>query len=202
MTTRQRDGEFTEEPTQPVWPLVLLALVALPVGFAAFIFSLVMIEDNEIFGTYNPLGWIVPLFVGLLFAVPMLIGGIWTASRNAKANRAIRAARPTTPIGRTAAGQPIYPVVGYTPDGQAVTADRAVGVQSHVYGTNGLAISSLVTAFLVPLVGVILGHVAISQIRKTGQGGRGLALAGLIIGYVLLAVNIVAVIAFVTAARG
>jgi hypothetical protein len=31
---------------------------------------------------------------------------------------------------------------------------------------------------------VIFGHIAIGQIKKTGEGGRGLAIAGLIIGYI------------------
>jgi hypothetical protein len=51
--------------------------------------------------------------------------------------------------------------------------------------TNTLAILSLVFAFLVPLVGAILGHVALSQITRRGEQGRGLALAGIIVGWVL-----------------
>jgi peptidyl-prolyl cis-trans isomerase B (cyclophilin B) len=33
-------------------------------------------------------------------------------------------------------------------------------------------------------LGVIFGHIAIGQIKTTGEGGRGLAIAGLIIGYI------------------
>ena len=51
--------------------------------------------------------------------------------------------------------------------------------------TNVLAIVSLVTSILgLSLVGIITGHIALSQIKKTGEEGRGLAIAGLIIGYV------------------
>jgi hypothetical protein len=52
--------------------------------------------------------------------------------------------------------------------------------------TNTLAIISLVTSILwgTALVGVITGHIALSQIKRTGESGRGLALAGVIIGYV------------------
>jgi peptidyl-prolyl cis-trans isomerase B (cyclophilin B) len=48
-----------------------------------------------------------------------------------------------------------------------------------------LAIASLVVSLIccAPL-GVIFGHIAIGQINKTGEGGRGLAIAGLIIGYI------------------
>ena len=54
--------------------------------------------------------------------------------------------------------------------------------------TSGLAIASLVTALLcVPLTPIILGHTARSGIKKDPQlGGGGLALAGLIIGYIQL----------------
>lgn len=51
--------------------------------------------------------------------------------------------------------------------------------------TNTLAIVSLVFALLAPLVGAILGHVALSQITRRGEQGRGLALAGIIVGWVL-----------------
>jgi hypothetical protein len=49
--------------------------------------------------------------------------------------------------------------------------------------TNTLAIVSLVSAFVVSLAAVITGHIALSQIKKTGENGRGLAIAGLILGY-------------------
>ena len=62
--------------------------------------------------------------------------------------------------------------------------------------TNGSAVASLVIGilswFLCPIVGgiaaVIFGHVARGQIRRTGEGGSGLAIAGLILGYAHIAV--------------
>jgi hypothetical protein len=55
---------------------------------------------------------------------------------------------------------------------------------------NGLAIASLVCAcagfFIIPgILGVIFGFIARSQIRQSGgiQGGDGLALAGIIVGF-------------------
>ena len=50
--------------------------------------------------------------------------------------------------------------------------------------TNGLAIASLVCSFFCGLLGIILGIVAISQINKTNEGGKGLAIAGIAIGAV------------------
>jgi len=64
--------------------------------------------------------------------------------------------------------------------------------------TNQLAIVSLVAGvasyFLFPVIGaviaIITGHMARSQIRKTGESGNGLAVAGLILGYVHLALGL------------
>jgi hypothetical protein len=62
--------------------------------------------------------------------------------------------------------------------------------------TNGLAIASMVVALvgicgflLLPIailfvVGAILGHVALTQVRQTGQQGAGFAKAGIIIGWI------------------
>ncbi|MHA7985019.1 DUF4190 domain-containing protein [Rathayibacter sp. CAU 1779] len=52
--------------------------------------------------------------------------------------------------------------------------------------TNGLAIGAFVSVWFVSLVGIILGHIALSQIKRTGERGHGLALAAVIIGYVSL----------------
>jgi len=71
----------------------------------------------------------------------------------------------------------------------------------YAYGprTNSTAVASLVFGivswFLCPFIGgllaVILGHVARGQIRRTGEGGSGLAVAGLILGYLHLAAALV-----------
>ena len=60
-----------------------------------------------------------------------------------------------------------------------------------VQGSNGFAIASLVTGLVfVGLFAVIFGHIAHSQIRKSGhrQGGWGMATAGLVLGYIELSV--------------
>ena len=49
--------------------------------------------------------------------------------------------------------------------------------------TNGMAIAALVCAFLFPLLGIIFGHVAHSQIKRTGEEGGGMATAALVISY-------------------
>jgi hypothetical protein len=48
---------------------------------------------------------------------------------------------------------------------------------------NILAVVSLVLAFFLSIGAVICGHIALSQIKRTGERGRGLAIAGLVLGY-------------------
>lgn len=88
------------------------------------------------------------------------------------------------------AGAGAYPAYGYgqqMPYGAPVTSKK----------TNGLAIASLVCScagilfFGVPgILGIIFGFVARSQIRRSNgtQGGEGLALAGIIVGFAWIAI--------------
>ncbi len=81
---------------------------------------------------------------------------------------------------------PVYPPQ------QAYAADQP---------TNTLAIVSLVAGIgsyvILPVIGaiiaVITGHMARGQIRRTGEGGSGFALAGLILGYIHLVLFLIAV---------
>ena len=76
--------------------------------------------------------------------------------------------------------------------------------------TEGLAIASLVVSCagvlglclwgiggLLGIVGAILGHVARHRIRSTGAAGAGLALAGVIVGWLVSAVAVLGIAAFV-----
>ena len=62
--------------------------------------------------------------------------------------------------------------------------------------TNGMAVASLVCSLfgwlclIGPLLGLIFGFVALNQIKQTGQRGRGMALAGIIIGGIIIALVI------------
>jgi hypothetical protein len=63
--------------------------------------------------------------------------------------------------------------------------------------TNTLAIASLVCAVLGLLcgvgsiLGIVLGVVALNQIKQTGEGGRGLAQAGIVVGAIFVVLGIV-----------
>jgi hypothetical protein len=51
------------------------------------------------------------------------------------------------------------------------------------------------------IVGAILGHVARRRIRESGQDGAGLALSGIIIGWIATGLGILGVIGLVVALR-
>lgn len=113
------------------------------------------------------------------------------------ATQAFPAADPAAPAypgapEAPAYGAPVPPVAPGAPYGAA----QQPGAQAPM---NTLAIVSLVGSFFVSLVGIICGHIALKQIKRDGTRGRGLALAGTIIGYVALAGQIIAGIFLVIA---
>jgi peptidyl-prolyl cis-trans isomerase B (cyclophilin B) len=54
--------------------------------------------------------------------------------------------------------------------------------------TNTIAIAALVSSFFIGPTGVILGLIAMNQIKTTGERGHGLAIAALIVGCAYTAV--------------
>jgi hypothetical protein len=63
---------------------------------------------------------------------------------------------------------------------------------------NVLSIISLVTAVLgINLAAIITGHIALSQIKKTGEQGRVLAIIGLVLGYLEIVFWIIFIIIYV-----
>jgi peptidyl-prolyl cis-trans isomerase B (cyclophilin B) len=60
--------------------------------------------------------------------------------------------------------------------------------------TNSLAIVSLVCAFVFAPLGILFGHMSLSQIKKTGEEGRGLAIAGLVIGYLVTVLTVLVIV--------
>ncbi|KAA0024546.1 DUF4190 domain-containing protein [Antrihabitans cavernicola] len=73
-------------------------------------------------------------------------------------------------------------------------------------GTNGLAIGSLIASIAGLLcgvgfiVGIVLGVIALGQIKTTGEQGKGMAIAGVAIGGVAVAAIVIVVI--IAAAAG
>jgi hypothetical protein len=105
---------------------------------------------------------------------------------------------PGAPVPPTGPSAPGYsaPPAGPPAYGQA---ESAYG-QPATGKTNTLAIVSLVASLvgfatgIGFIAGIICGHISLGQIKKTGEQGRGLALAGLIIGYIGIVLSIIVVI--------
>lgn len=95
---------------------------------------------------------------------------------------------PPAPPAAPMTGAPAAPGAPVPPQPVAYGAPQAGGPQAPM---NTLAIVSLVGSFFISLVGIICGHIALKQIKRDGTRGRGLALAGTIIGYVALAAQII-----------
>jgi hypothetical protein len=68
--------------------------------------------------------------------------------------------------------------------------------------TNPLAIASMVCGMVALVLGplailaIVFGHIARRQVYRTGEGGRGMATAGLILGYLVLVVGTALTVAF------
>jgi peptidyl-prolyl cis-trans isomerase B (cyclophilin B) len=57
-----------------------------------------------------------------------------------------------------------------------------------------MAIVALVTAFVLAPMGIVFGHIALSQIKRSGEDGRGLAIAGLVVGYVFTGLYVLLIV--------
>lgn len=67
-------------------------------------------------------------------------------------------------------------------------------------GTNGAALAALIFGVVGPcalfaLLGIVLGIIALAQIRRSRQKGTGLAIAGIILGFVWIVAAVAAVVA-------
>ena len=102
---------------------------------------------------------------------------------------------PPSPYGQPGYGQPGYGQPGYGqpaagPYGYPQAGYGAVGYGAPVgaVGTNGMSIAALVcglTGFLcgiTAILGIIFGFIGLGQTRQRGQRGRGMAIAGIILG--------------------
>ena len=66
--------------------------------------------------------------------------------------------------------------------------------------TNGMAIAGFVCSFFVPIVGVIFSAIALNRIKmNVTKKGKGLAIAGLVISIVGIAIWLISIIALATA---
>lgn len=76
-----------------------------------------------------------------------------------------------------------------------MNAPRSTNSAAVVSLASGIA-SWVVLPFLAAIVAVVTGHMARAAIRRSGEDGDGLALAGLILGYANLALSLLLLAAF------
>jgi len=127
------------------------------------------------------------------------------AERRAQAEAQAQAAwsMPVPAVAPYAAyGPPSYPQPAYPPAyGPPSYSQPAYGQPGYppAYGwpapararTNTTAALALVFGLIGGLLGIVLGHIALRQIKTTGEDGRGMALTGLIAGYAHLGLWVV-----------
>lgn len=113
-----------------------------------------------------------------------------------------------TPAG-SAYPPPGYPTPGYPPAGQAPGYPYpGYGGYAPPRPTNGMAIASMVLGILWiywigSILALIFGYVARNQIRERGEGGDGMATAGIVLGWIGIGVLVLGFVVFgITAAAG
>ncbi len=92
--------------------------------------------------------------------------------------------------------QPATQAPGHAPSNTYVQA-KPLPTKTTVAETNTYALIAIILAFMVPIAGVIFGHLGLSQIKRNGDAGRGLALTALIYGYSLVALGAIFIILYV-----
>ena len=79
---------------------------------------------------------------------------------------------------------PVYPAYGQAPTPGYAPPTNTMAIVAMV-----LSLVGLVTG-ITAIVGAILGHVALGQIKRTGEGGRQLALTAIIAGWIITGLGV------------
>ena len=99
----------------------------------------------------------------------------------------------------------------FIPSGQAAPAPQLSQTEQDAKAGSGLAVASFVTSLaliflsagFLSFIGAILGHVSLSKLRKAGSTqNRGLAIAGVVIGWVATALAWIFLIGFIALIAG
>jgi len=165
-----------------------LAHVALPIGVV--VYALVAFVGAVVFSRLEgALPFVSPSFrigiasaaiVVLSFAATLWIGAGFARVGERRRLRRAHGMVPAVPaVHHAGPAGPAQPGVYYA---DPYAAQR----------TNGLSVAALICGLLgVSVVAVVLGHIARSQIRRDGGQGYGMALAGLILGYVWIGLGVI-----------
>ncbi len=188
---RQAPMRSADPPDSRSRKAIMVPLAIAGAGLVLFLAGW-LISHTESRGMVHNVGLCMILLAIILFPVALFVH-FFLASKEDKRRSPNLTARPPDPVGYTHAGEPIYPVVGYTPDGVAVTADRMARRDTANSEYNTMAILALVFAFLVPILAIPFGLISLSQIGRTREKGATMAMVGLLLGSAAVVVGIVGI---------
>lgn len=189
---------------RPIRGLGYLALIPLPVLLIGE--RLIVIDAfDRAYSSGSDLMVGVWSFVFPVVVYPaILIGTAVLSIALSRVSERRNASRP--PLVHPAPGGYAHPfgAVGARPDGFPVaTPYGGVGYggapqagYAYPARTNTMAVLSLVFAFVFSPLAIVFGHVGLSQLRLTGEQGRGLAIAGLVLGYISVGAAAIAILAY------
>jgi hypothetical protein len=193
--------------------LIAIPLGAIGLGLTALLSkkkALLLILSIAYFVLIAPLSWILQLFIAanneywvVLWTMPFMDTiADWSdgpfgiaklvAFTLALVLAIIASVTSSNPAPATFASEAVLVNPTSVPNDQTYSASSTV---------SNLPIFALVGAFFFPIVGVVLGHISLSQMKK-GQipaDNRGLALAGMILGYVFIGIGFIASIIVIIA---
>ena len=112
---------------------------------------------------------------------------------------------PGYPAGYAASGYPApgygapgYPAPGYGARAYVPRPNSPLAIASLICGIAGLVLAAFVFPLVASIVAVITGHMSLNQIRRDPSiGGKGLGIAGLVLGYIGIAFLLVTVVIIV-----
>jgi hypothetical protein len=163
--------------SRPLRAGVNAARIAVSIGYLVYV-VVGFVVGHEL-GAAASFGTLVPFGLAL-----MALGGLWLAeSSSTHFGPAGSVALPRGLLGPVQAGMSpppgsVGPQPPPPPPHWSGPYPSPVGI-----GTNTLAIVAFVLSFFFAIPGIVCGHVALSQLRRTGQRGRGFAIAALVLGY-------------------
>ncbi|WP_207479560.1 DUF4190 domain-containing protein [Microbacterium sp. SD291] len=98
------------------------------------------------------------------------------------------------PVQQQAPGYPAYGAPAYP----APRPSSGLAITSLICGIGGVVLSWAIVPILASIVAVITGHMVLRQTKANpALGGRGMAFAGLILGYVMVAVILIGIVTMV-----
>lgn len=104
---------------------------------------------------------------------------------------------PAPPAYGSAPGAPTQPSPGAPPVYGSAPYYGAPAPKTNVLAIISMIASILGFIWILPLVGslggAIMGHLSLNQIKRTGEAGRGMALAGVIVGWVGVAFAVIGI---------